>query len=149
MKHKGSAFEYAEERDKDLMRAYTILLQTCDNIVMDDIWKNLANMPAERFWVSEERAAIVIARMMKGDKLEKMRSNSREMYEEIYRRVLIMKEESPNMSLADIIFKVIRQPAPKFYLTPLSLQVIVTRLKKRTFEKRRQRLRHCITPIKK
>ena len=142
MKHKGSKFEYQDERDKDLMRAYHEQLASCDTIVLSDIFRNVVEMPSARFWVSEERAAIVIARMFRSDKLEKMRPNAREMYFEIYKRVVSEMETYPDKSIAEIIFQVIRQPAPKFYLTPDTARVIVTRIKREKYRNVFKRLRH-------
>lgn len=142
MKHKGSKFEYQDERDKDLMRAYHEQIASCDTIVLSDIFRNVVAMPSARFWVSEERAAIVIAKMFRGDKLEKMRPNAREMYFEIYKRVVSEMETYPDKSIAEIIFQVIRQPAPKFYLTPDTARVIVTRIKREKYRNVFKRLRH-------
>lgn len=142
MKHKGSKFEYQDERDKDLMRAYHEQIASCDTIVLSDIFRNVVEMPSARFWVSEERAAIVIARMFRGDKLEKMRPNAREMYFEIYKRVVSEMETYPDKSIAEIIFQVIRQSAPKFYLTPDTARVIVTRIKREKYRNVFKRLRH-------
>ena len=142
MKHKGSKFEYQDERDKDLMRAYHEQIASCDTIVLSDTFRNVVSMPSARFWVSEERAAIVIARMFRGDKLEKMRPNAREMYFEIYKRVVSEMETYPDKSIAEIIFQVIRQPAPKFYLTPQTARVIVTRIKGEKYRNVFKRLRH-------
>ena len=142
MKHKGSKFEYQDERDKDLMRAYHEQIASCDTIVLSDIFRNVVEMPSARFWVSEERAAIVIAKMFRGDKLEKMRPNAREMYFEIYKRVVSEMETYPDKSIAEIVFQVIRQPAPKFYLTPDTARVIVTRIKREKYRHVFKRLRH-------
>lgn len=142
MKHKGSTFEYKDERDRDLLRAYREQLILCDTIDLTEVFKKVVLMPSARFWVSEERAAIVIARMFKGYKLESMKPNTREMYEEIFKRVKDMKEHNPDMSLFDILFRVVRQPAPKFYLTPDSAKVITTRIKREMFNKVQKRLRH-------
>ena len=142
MKHKGSKFEYEDERDKDLMRAYHEQLESCDTIVLSDIFRNVVAMPSARFWVSEERAAVVIGCMLRGDKLEKMRPNAREMYFEIYKRVVSEREKYTDKSIAEIVFNVIRQPAPKFYLTPDSARVIVTRLKREKYSNVFKRMRH-------
>ena len=142
MKHKGSTFEYKEERDADLLRAYREQIMRCDTIDLTEIFNKVVLMPSARFWVSEERAAIVIARMFRGDKLETMKTNTREMYEEIFKRVKDMKEKFPDMSLLDILFHVVRQPAPKFYLTPDSAKVITTRIKREQYKKVQKRLRH-------
>ena len=104
MKHKGSTFEYKDERDRDLLRAYREQLMLCETIDLTEVFKKVVLMPSARFWVSEERAAIVIARMFKGDKLESMKPNTREMYEEIFKRVKDMKEHNPEMSCSIFYF---------------------------------------------
>ena len=71
-----------------------------------------------------------------------MRNNAREMYFEIYKRVVSEREKYPDKSIAEIVFHVIRQPAPKFYLTPDSARVIVTRLKREKYSNVFKRMRH-------
>ena len=142
MKPHGSKFEYEQERDKDLMRAYHHLIEKTAYISMPLIYEEVVDMPSARFWVSEERAAIVIAAMMRGDKLSSMRHNKREMFREVYRRAVKLKKECPNMSVFDIAFNVVRQPAPKFYLTPGSAKVIICKAKKKWYEERKRKLRH-------
>ena len=148
MKHRGNTSDYIEERNQDVMRAYYELLHSSENIVLQELTKKLVNMPSRRFWVSEERVAIVCAKMMKGDKLKNMRPTTRRMYKEIYKRVIAYKKKNPAMALADIAFYVVRQPAPRFYLTPGSANVIIQRTKKKVFEQRMKRLKHMFNPIK-
>ena len=114
MKHKGSKFVYEDERDKDIMRAYHEQLASCDTIVLSDIFRKVVEMPSVRFWVSEERAAVVIGSMLRGDKLEKMRPNAREMYFEIYKRVVCEREKYPDKSIAEIVLHVIRQRGGRY-----------------------------------
>ena len=144
MKPHGSKFEYGHERDTDLLRAYRQLIISAEYISMPLIYESVVMMPSSRFWVSEERAAIVIAAMMKGDKLLSMRPNKREMFVEIYRRAMTLKKECPQLSVLDVAFKVVRQPAPKFYLTPGSAKVIICKAKKEWYEERKRRLRHLL-----
>lgn len=99
-------------------------------------------MPSARFWVSEERAAIVIAAMMQGDKLERMRPNKREMFQEIFKRAMKLKQENPALTIYDLAFNVVRQPAPKFYLAPGYAKNIIFHVKKQWFEQRKKKLRH-------
>lgn len=122
------------------MRAYREQIAICDTIVLSEIFTKVVLMPASRFWVSEERACIVIGKMMRGDSLHKMRPTTREMYLEIYRRVCSIKKEQPNKPLSEIVFQVVGQPAPQFYLTPDSARVIVTKIKRRFYEKNKKRL---------
>lgn len=139
MKHTGSNFEHEEARNKDLMRAYHKLLHEAASIRLADIFRKVVDMPSSRFWVSEERAAIVIASMLKGDKLKNMRPTNKEKYEEIFKRVLALKEDFPSLSVYELTFMAVQQPAPKFYLTPGSAKLIIYKIKSRWYERRRQR----------
>lgn len=139
MKNKGSTFEYAKERDNDIMRAYLQLIRECDTIELQNIFRQVVNMPSKRFWVSAERAAIVVSRMMKGDKLLDMRPTKREMFEEIYRRVMKLKESS-SASIYELTIEVVQEPAPKFYLTTGSAKVIIYKAKKRWFKDRKRQM---------
>lgn len=141
MKHQGSKFELEDERNNELMTAYHSIMEKADYISMPDIYQKVAELPSSRFWVSEERAAIVISSMMRGDKLENMHPNKREMFYEIYRRCMLLKEQFPNLSPYELCFRVIRQPAPKFYLTPGYVKVIICKAKQKWYEKRKQKLR--------
>lgn len=140
MKNKGSSFEYAKERDNDIMRAYLQLLRECDIIEPQNIFRKVVNMPSKRFWVSAERAAIVVSKMMKGDKLLDMRPTKREMFEEIYRRVMKLKEFS-SASIYELAIEVVQEPAPKFYLTTGSAKVIIYKAKKQWFRDQKRQMR--------
>lgn len=138
MKHYGSIFECERERNEDLIRAYREQIRSCAVIRIPDIFERVVNMPSKRFWVSEERAAIVIASMMKGNKLEGMRHTKREMFHEIYQRVMELKSKlSTKMSILDMVSIVVRQDAPKFYLTAGSAKVIFYKIKKEWYSTRR------------
>ena len=141
MKRKGSYFEYEQERNMDLLKAYHTALSECDVIRLDDIWFQIANMPASRFWVSEERAAIVISKIMRGEELSEMRPCKREMFMEIYRRVMQLKKERPNLTIYKLCFNVINKPAPCFYMTPLSIRETIYKIKRDFYDKRKQHLR--------
>ena len=142
MKPVGSKFEYEEERNDNLMSVYHNLISNCATIRMRELMVELVNSPSARFWVSEERASIVISSMMRGCSLDEMSGMKREMFTEIYRRVMEMQKAYPGISMPEAIFRVIRQPAPKFYLTPGSAKVIIHKIKKKWYEKRNRRLRH-------
>lgn len=142
MKHRGSVFEYQEERDRDLLRAYRQQIGKCGYIVLDELLVKVVNMPSCRFWVSEERVAIVFSKMQNGDMLETMRPTTREMYFELHKRMLAYLRRHPDASFQKAAFHVVRQQAPKFYMTPLSAQVIINRAKRNEYLKRKQQLRH-------
>lgn len=139
MKNRGSEFEYVEERNNDLMNAYLSQLAACNVIRLPQIFNNVVNMPSSRFWVSAERAAIVISNMMRGDTIPNMRKTKREMFYEIYRRVIELRALHPNKSIYELALIVVQSPAPKFYLTAGSAKVIIYRIKKQWFEKRKRK----------
>lgn len=144
MKPTGSHFEYEAQRDDNLMQCYHELLTSAKFVRMPEIYRQVVDMPAQRFWVSEERAAIVISSMMRGDKLENMRPLKREMYNEIYRRAMALREEDPTLPISQLVAQVVEQPAPKFYLTPGSAKVLICKIRKEWYYQRtKRRLRHC------
>ena len=142
MKPVGSHSDYEEDRDRDIMRVYRDIVCSCAHIRLGDIMTRLVNSPSRRFWVSEERAYIVMLFIMRGDSLEPMSPTKREMFREIHRRVCRMRALHPDRTINECTRLVIMQPAPKFYLTPGSAKVIIHRIKKRCYEERRQKLRH-------
>ena len=87
MKNVGAIFEYEEERNEDLMRAYKTQLALRENRDLQSVLCSVVEMPSKRFWVSEERAAIVISEMIRGKGLKIKGKVKREMYHEIFRRV--------------------------------------------------------------
>ena len=142
MKPPGCKFEHGKERDRDLMRAYNQLLAQKNFISLSDIYEEVVEMPSLRFWVSEERAAVVLASMDKGNRLTSMSKNKREMFRELYRRAKAVKHKFPFLTISEIAFKVVRQPAPKFYLTPGTAKVIICKAKKAWYEEKKRKLRH-------
>lgn len=131
MKNYGSKSKYYHERIADLLRAYTQCIAGVSYIYLPDIYRRVVEMPATRFWVSEHRAAVVVAEIMRGDNLHYMRKNKREMFFEIFRRVEALKEEYPaDRPLLHLVEEVVFQPAPKFYLCPGSARALILKGKK-------------------
>ena len=143
MKPTGSHFEYEAMRDDNLMECYHELLRRAEFVRMPEIYSQVVEMPAKRFWVSEERAAIVVSAMMRGKELGKMRPLKIEMYNEIYSRVIKLREENPEWPISRLVAQVVEQPAPKFYLTPGSAKVLICKIRKEWYYQRtKRRLRH-------
>lgn len=143
MKKSGSVFEYTADRDNDLMNAYHKLISEARHLSLPDIYRRVVDMPSKRFWVSEERAAIVLSLMVRDEKhINRFSKSKKEMYEELYRRAMKLKKERPEMSISEIAFQVVQQTAPKFYLTPGSAKIIICRAKKKWYEERKRRMRH-------
>lgn len=125
MKHKGACRDFNRQRDLDLLRAYRQAAAAA-SFIDRSIFKAVVALPSERFWVSEERAVRVVSAMLAGKPLH-LSPCKQEMFGEIYRRALFFLRANPSLSLTDVISRVLSQRAPKFYLTPESARVIISR----------------------
>lgn len=128
-KHFGSILDFTRQRNEDIMRAFRVHLVKAKSIVMPEIFRLVAESPAKRFWVSEERAAVEVSRMLAGKPFSRMRRNKREMFEEIFRRFLLLREVHPEKSVFELVAEVVNQPAPKFYLTPRTVGEFIYRIR--------------------
>lgn len=135
MKYYGSILDFTQERNQELMRVYQEELSKAGYIVMPKIFEQVANSPCSRFWVSEERAAIVISTLLAGKVIPNMRRNKREMFDEIFRRFLIVREQYPEKSIYALAIMVVNQPAPKFYMTPRTVGELIYRIKNGWYDK--------------
>lgn len=115
-----------------------------DEMDTDEVARRVADSPAPRIFVSEERAAVVIGRMLKGQPVRLMGEVKREMYALLLSRVRRLLDGGEATTIAAAIRTALAQPAPKFYLTPGSVKVILYRLRRRAWYDRRTRLlRHA------
>lgn len=131
MKRKGSKFEYEDERNKELLKAYCSQVEICSEIHLDEILSRVVNTPCSRFWVSDERASIVMSGIERGTaNLDSMIESRKEMFLEIYDRVKALRINNPTMSLSELTNEVVKQPAPRFYLTAKSARTIIHRIRK-------------------
>ena len=143
MKPRGSHYEYEDQRNDNLMEVYHEIIVKANHVRMPDVYEKVANSPSRRFWVSEERATIVVSSMMRGDSLDRMRPLKREMYNEIYRRAMALRDKHPKMPISQLVAQVFEQPAPKFYITPGSAKVLICKIRKEWYYQRtKRRLRH-------
>lgn len=141
MKHKGNGFEYAAERDADLQRAWREQISSREKIIIDDVFSSLVDMPSKRFWVSSERAGIVISKMIRmGEEnwdsfLSGMRGEKKEMYRELALRVK-QKMLNEKIPFTVAVSNTVNEPAPRFYLTPKSAKIIFYKMRRRLKKKR-------------
>lgn len=121
MKSFGSVLSFTHQRNTALLKAYHDYIASVKVIRLSEAGKKIVNSPAPRFWVSEERAAAVVSAIMRGKPvLNSMRPSKREMFQEIHRRVLLLKSQRPQRCLSDLVYEVVNSPAPKFYMEPSS-----------------------------
>lgn len=133
----GSVMDFTHLRNQDIMRVYRRQLAMAKYIVMPQIFKLVAESPAARFWASEERAAVEISRMLSGKPFPRMRKNKREMFEEIFRRFLILRDRYPHKTVLELTSIVVNQPAPKFYLTPRTIGEFIYRIRNGWYDRHR------------
>lgn len=130
MKPHGTRSDFETQRYTELLasfRHHMGLLKTRD---MNEVYNAVVASPCKRFWVSEERAAIVMARIERGDELLEMRPQRREMFCEIYRRCILLREKEPDLSWIELTTKVVCQPAPKWYMAAGSARLIIYKAKR-------------------
>lgn len=141
MKYSGSILDFTKERNDDLMKAFRHHLAKANFIIMPDIFELVAHSPSSRFWVSEKRASIIIARMLSKKPLPKMRANKREMFEEIFKRFTALQKRFPHKSIPELTSIVVNQPAPKFYLTPRTVGQFIYKIKNGWYDRQPDRNR--------
>ncbi len=136
MKHKGSTSDFTSMRNHELMRAFRLVLEQKKYFNIKKDFEHVVNIPCSRFWVTEERALAVVKAILQ-DKpiLDTMRQTKREMFLEIFRRVLEKQKECPDMSLYDVVFEVVNSPAPKFYMKPKHASDTIYKIKRGHYKK--------------
>lgn len=141
MRKKGSIVQVKAQRDNELMEAYKRAVTASAAIRLDEVFRKAVETPCSRFWCSEERAYMVCLWIKAGRSLEHMNPTRKDMFMEIFRRVEQLRNTATGESFYALVIRVVNSPAPRFYLTPKSAQVIVHHIKKKCLEERKKRLR--------
>lgn len=128
MRKKNAIFPYTEQRNAELFATYKILITETPHIYMPDLLRAVVAQPCSRFWVSEERATIVVSSMMRGEFMT-VGLEKADMYREIYRRATAMKTAMPEKTLAYIVGYVVNTSAPRFYMSPGHASRIINSLR--------------------
>ncbi len=140
MKNFGSTVDFTHQRNADIMRVFRQKLSETDVIRMDDICRAVAESPSCRFWVSEERAAIVISSMESGRSLPCMTETKREMFAEIHKRYKELRPHFPQMTILELVSIIVNQPAPKFYFTPKSVREFICRIRRGYYDRKQTKI---------
>lgn len=143
MRKPDAVSEYKLMRDKELTEIFRRMVMDparSGSRPLRELYGFAARQPASRFWVSEERATVVIRDRLAGRAdFSGMKPESRRMFTEILNRVRPVLARAPGMPVARAVREVVNGPAPEFYLTPLSAKVIIyARIRVERAEKRRQ-----------
>lgn len=114
------------QREHAVMTAFRSCIADRQRIVMSDVAAEISEMPAERFWVSEQRAAIVVSALLAGRDLPPYtRSPKRRMFMEIFSRFVELRRKREGESIISIVSEIVHSPAPSFYMSPRSVMDIV------------------------
>lgn len=112
-----------------MAESYRRLLSQSAGIRMPQLLQRLVKEPCARFWVSEERATIVVSSMLRGCAATGMSSVKKRMFAEIYRRVTALMADFPGTPLVRLVREVIGSPAPEFYISPRSAYNILCNMR--------------------
>lgn len=143
MRKVNAVSEFKLMRDKeltDIFRSLVLDPAQSGQQPLRELYGLAAKQPASRFWVSEERATVVIRDCLAGrSDFSHMKPESQRMFTEILSRVRPILDRNPDMPVAWAVREVVSGPAPEFYLTPLSAKVIIyARIRAERAEKRRR-----------
>lgn len=127
MKKNGCVCDFVPRRNAELYKTFRHTLVSTSSVDMNLIYKLTADAPSSRFWTSERRAAEVISMMLRGISISFMSPTRQEMFRELFRRFLELRSADPKESVSQTVVQAVNSPAPKFYLTPKSVKVILCR----------------------
>lgn len=137
MKYKGSTIDFIPQRNAEIMAVYRSLIASTKHIDRQQIFAQVASSPCSRFWVSEERAYQVMLAITKGRPvLYTMMPTKRDLFIELHHRVYNMRKENPDTTLYDIVWDAVNSPAPRFYMTPKTVEEIINRMKRGYYNKK-------------
>lgn len=125
MKKKGCVCDYTKVRNAELAATFNRLLSEARAIDLLEICRRVAESPASRFFISEDRAyELVIARRRLGHWSVRLRHRVR-MMDEILSRAEALLASGIESTLRDAVYAAVNSPAPEFYLTPRSCRTLV------------------------
>ncbi len=107
------------------MEVFNRLFNATADAHVDEVLAHVVNLPARRFWVSEERALRVVRAARRGALPARCNTLKREMYGEICRRVDALLGEHPDWPLERCVWVAVNQQAPRFYLSVRSAHDIL------------------------
>lgn len=127
--------DFMIERDYDILNVHDRVLKELGSSAKyksrQEIFSKVANSEAKQFYVSPEEATRIISRINQGQDTGIKNIERREMYYDIHKKFLELKNEYPAITVKDAIYRIIYSPAPRFYIRPNSLKVLFHHILKR------------------
>lgn len=130
MKKYGNNCDFIHQRNCELMKTFRNLLAESVFIDLPRIFRQTADAPASRFFVSEDRVLNVMRRRRASGSFGVCRGKRLLMYEELERRINSILAADPSFTLYEAIFEAVNSQAPHFYLTPKSVRTILYNIMK-------------------
>lgn len=135
MKKLNSTSDFTAHRARVMLEDFRRALAAESIIAIENVLKRAVATPAPRFWVSEHRAAVVVAQILAGkDPTSGMYAEKREMYLEIFRRFSALRKMNPDESVFALVSEVVNTPAPRHYISPCRFKTVVMNEKRRRKE---------------
>lgn len=132
MKKKDSTSDFTLHRAQVLREAFHKALAAQSRIEVAKAFKDAAEAPAPRLWISEPRAAAVLSKLLNGTPLpSKTLPNKREMYAELLHRAKEYLRLNPGASVTDAAFEAVNAPADSSYISPDRVKTIINSEKRR------------------
>lgn len=144
MRKKGSKSQLSKGRDKDLYENFCQLtkrhLSLYGRVCKTLMLTQLVNMPAQRYWLSSERAYSVIVQIRRGTLSVRPDKNICRLYYALYDAYKVFKREHPDMPDTRAVEEVVMQPAPCFGLEPRVAGIIIRRMSRLCQQEKIRRL---------
>lgn len=121
-----------EQKINEMMEIYKKVALEC--FTQKQAMKRVVEHQASRFFILPHTAYCKLRKVFSGetDRIYAVKEFDREMYEEILKRVMELSQrpEYYGKSLMQLCEIVVRQPAPKFYMKPITFRIILAKQKK-------------------
>lgn len=125
MKKPRASIDFAKAREKEIVSAFRRLLPRLQHIVVRDVAALVAALPSPRYWVSEERAAIVLSRMLRGQPLGPMRPLRLAMFRELRSAFESVRHRHPRLPYLEAVHMAVNSPASSFFMAPETVAKII------------------------
>lgn len=125
MKKKGHVCDFTGAKNSELVKVFKMLVRNSYPIDLDQIFRQVSESEASRFFISEDRAYELIREYEREGRWSLSNPLRIEMLTEIKHRADRLLTDSPEMSLRDAVCFTVNSKAPKFYLTPRSCRTLI------------------------
>lgn len=128
--------DFGPQLNRELYQAFKrIFITSKDPANIQEIYERVAQSPASRFYVSEEEAMRNVRRLVAHKGACMLSPLRQALYTEIAFRALCRHEQTGH-PLNRCVAEVVNEPAPRFYLTPMTIKYKICQYRRELREKR-------------